>query len=113
LKVKDSEELMYILGSAFRAYSYKVGAGQTLEYFLPMIEGKSVDITVTLKDDASITVTKYQPVVEKLFGEQEQTESELVRTMSNQEILEPSEIPDEIKKRSSRKKKVENVIPEC
>jgi len=92
MKVKDQEELMYILGSAFRAYSYKLGAGQTLEYFLPMIEGKSIDITVTLKDDASVVITRYQPPVEKLFGEQEQTETELVNP------------PEEEKPKKSRKK---------
>ncbi len=61
MKIKNEEELANILSMAFKTYSNKVERG-LVQPFLNLIEGaESVDVTVTLLADGSITVQKTMP----------------------------------------------------
>jgi hypothetical protein len=90
MKVKDEAELANVLGMAFASYANRVQNGLVTPY-LPFLKGVNrVTVDVVLNDDGSVTLATLdidaiieeevgvQP--EELFGEQEQTEAELVNS---------------------------------
>jgi hypothetical protein len=98
MKVKDEVDLANVLGMAFAAYANRVQNGLVSPY-LPFLKGVNrVTVDVILNDDGSVTLTTLDidAIIEeevgvqpkKLFGEQEQTENELVNSTP---ILEATE----------------------
>jgi hypothetical protein len=122
MKVKDEVDLANVLGMAFSGYANRVQNGLVSPY-LPFLKGVNrVTVDVILNDDGSVTLTTLdidaiieeevgvQP--EKLFGEQAQTEAELVNSTP---VLEgqtpepddtgvyPAETVEEVKPKRKRK----------
>jgi hypothetical protein len=115
MKVKNEEELANILGMAFASYANKVQNGLTGPFKSFLTGEESVDMKVSLHADGSIHMTPLSLLAvqpEKLFGEQAQTEAELVNSTP---VLEgqtpepddtgvyPAETVEEVKPKRKRK----------
>jgi hypothetical protein len=109
MKVKDEVDLANVLGMAFSGYANRVQNGLVSPY-LPFLKGVNrVTVDVILNDDGSVTLTTLDidAIIEeevgvppeKLFGEQEQTETELVNSTP---ILEAT--PEEVEKPKRKRK---------